>query len=125
MSENTLSHAFVSEGEVFMTKHTMGIDRTGHVQESVVAPNGKAPSASPDDHSHYPALPDLTRLRALSQERPSRKMALIRRSWPDILAALKAGHSLKRVCECLNDEGIPIGYRTLCSYVSRLRRERR
>src|SRR2546427_3184848 len=25
------------------------------------APNGKAPSASPDDHSHYPALPDLTR----------------------------------------------------------------
>ena len=77
-----------------MTKHTMGIDRTGHVQESVAAPNGKAPSASPDDHSHYPALPDLTRLRALSQERPSRKMALIRRSWPDILAALKAGHSL-------------------------------
>ena len=108
-----------------MTKHTMGIDRTGHVQESVVAPNGKAPSASPDDHSHCPALPDLTHLRALSQERPSRKMALIRRSWPDILAALKAGHSLKRVCECLNDEGIPIGYRTLCSYVSRLRRERR
>jgi hypothetical protein len=28
MSENTLSHAFVSEGEVFMTKHTMGI---GHI----------------------------------------------------------------------------------------------
>ena len=69
-----------------MTKHTMGI---GHVQQSVPAPNGKAPAASPDDHSHCPALPDLTHLRALSQERPSRKMALIRRSWPDILAALK------------------------------------
>jgi hypothetical protein len=69
MSENTLSHAFVSEGEVFMTKHTMGIGHIGHVQQSVPAPNGKAPSASPDDHSHYPALPDLTRFRALSQER--------------------------------------------------------
>jgi hypothetical protein len=52
-----------------MTKHTMGIGHIGHVQQSVPAPNGKAPSASPDDHSHYPALPDLTRFRALSQER--------------------------------------------------------
>jgi hypothetical protein len=122
MSENTLSHAFVSEGEVFMTTHTIGIR---HIQQTVAAPNGKAPSASPDDHSHHPALPDLAHLRALSQERPSRKMALIRRSWPDILTALKAGHSLKRVCERLNGDGIPIGYMTLCSYVNRLRRERR
>ena len=122
MSENALSQAFVSEGEFFMTKHTIGIR---HIQQSVAAANGKASSASPDDHSHNPALLDLPHLRALRQERPSRKMALIRRSWPDILAALKAGHSLKRVRERLNDEGVPIGYGTLCSYVSRLRRERR
>ena len=98
MSENALSQAFVSEGEFFMTKHTIGIR---HIQQSVAAPNGKASSASPDDHSHNPALLDLPHLRALRQERPSRKMALIRRSWPDILAALKAGHSLKRVRERL------------------------
>ena len=108
-----------------MTKHTMGIRHMGPSQQSVAAPNGKASSAMPDNDSHDPAPPNLTRLRALSRERPCSKMALIRRSWPDILAALRAGHSLKRVCERLSDEGIPIGYRTLCSYVSRLRRDKR
>jgi hypothetical protein len=111
--------------EVFMAKPALGIRRIPHVQQSVPVPNGKALSASRDERSEYPALPDLTPLRALSQEWPSCKMALIRRAWPDILVALKAGHSLKRVCELLREDGILIGYNTLCSCASRLRRERR
>jgi len=109
--------------EVFMAKPALRILRIPHLQQSVLLPNGKALSASRDDRSEYPAL-DLTPLRALSQERPSCKMALIRRAWPDILTALRAGHSLKRVCELLGEDGILIGYNTLCSCVSRLRRAR-
>ena len=108
-----------------MAKPALGTRHISHVQQSVPAPNGKAPAASTDNPSEDPALLDLTPLRALSQERPSSKMALIRRAWPDILAALKVGHSLKRVCERLREDGILIGYNTLCSCVSRLRREQR
>lgn len=108
-----------------MTKHITGMRHAAQAQQSVPTPNVKAHSPWPDNRSEYPAVPNLKRLRALCQERPSRKMAVIRRSSSDILAALKAGHSLKRVCERLNEEGVSIGYRTLCTYMSRLRRESR
>jgi hypothetical protein len=51
------------------------------------------------------------------------KMGSIRHAWPDIVAVLSAGHSLKRVCECLNADGIAVEYKTLRAYVSILRRE--
>ena len=51
------------------------------------------------------------------------KMASIRHAWPDIVAVLNAGHSLKRVCECLNADGVAVEYKTLRAYVSILRRE--
>ena len=109
-----------------MNKPTLGTLRMSHAaQQSVPAPNGKAASASPDNRSESPIPLDLAPLRALIQERPSRKMPLIRRAWPDIVAALEAGHSLKRVGERLREDGILISYGTLCSCVSRLRRERR
>ena len=44
--------------------------------------------------------------------------------WPDILTALGSGHTLKRVCQELNKDGLAIGYKTLSAYVGRLRRER-
>jgi hypothetical protein len=56
-------------------------------------------------------------------KKADKKMASIRHAWPDIVAVLNAGHSLKRVCECLNADGIAIEYKTLRAYVSILRRE--
>lgn len=67
---------------------------------------------------------DLPRLRALCAEKPDATMALVRAAWPDILTALGSGHTLKRVCQELNKDGLAIGYKTLSAYAGRLRRER-
>jgi hypothetical protein len=56
-------------------------------------------------------------------EKPGSKMALIRYAWPRIMAALTAGHSLKRVCERLNADGIAVEYNAFRAYVSILRRQ--
>jgi hypothetical protein len=65
----------------------------------------------------------LTRLRHLSAEKPTTKMGQIRWAWPEIQAALTAGHTLQRVHKCLHEIGIAIGYRTLSLYIGRLERE--
>ena len=56
-------------------------------------------------------------------EKSDSKMTSIRRAWPEIAATLNAGHSLKRVCECLNADGVAVDYKTLRAYVTILRRE--
>jgi len=66
---------------------------------------------------------DLPRLRALCEEKPDATMALVRAAWPDILTALRSGHTLKRICDELNKDGLTVGYKTLSAYVGRLRRE--
>jgi hypothetical protein len=71
------------------------------------------------------AMPDLARLRTLREEKPDSKMALIRRAWPNIVAALNCGHTLKCVCERLNEDGVAVDYKTLSAYMSILRREER
>ena len=71
------------------------------------------------------AMPDLAEFRTLCEEKPDSKMALIRRAWPDILAALNCGHTLKRVCERLNEDGVTVDYKTLSAYMSVLRRKQR
>jgi hypothetical protein len=48
-------------------------------------------------------------------EKPKSKIASIRDAWPDILTALKAGHSLKYVCESLNEDGVAVQYKMLSS----------
>jgi hypothetical protein len=50
-------------------------------------------------------------------------MALIRQAWPEILAALNSGHTLKRVRGRLNEVGIAVKYKTLSAYIGILRRE--
>ena len=50
-------------------------------------------------------------------------MASIRYAWPGIMAALNTGHSLKRVCERLNADGIAVEYNAFRAYVSILRRQ--
>ena len=56
-------------------------------------------------------------------EKPKSKIALIRNAWPDILTALRAGHTLKCVCERLNEAGVAVEYKMLRAYVSLLHRE--
>jgi hypothetical protein len=65
----------------------------------------------------------LTRLRNLRAEKPTTKMGQVRWAWPDIQAALAAGHTLQLVHKCLDEAGIQIGYRTLSLYIGRLERE--
>jgi len=50
-------------------------------------------------------------------------MGQVRWVWPDIQAALAAGHTLQLVHKRLNEAGIGIGYRTLSLYIGRLERE--
>ena len=66
---------------------------------------------------------DLPRLRALCSAKPDATMALVRAAWPQIRLALDSGHTLKRICEALNQDGRSIGYKTLCAYVGRLQRD--
>ena len=63
------------------------------------------------------------RLAALRERKPPTKAAQIRALWPDVKAALDAGHSLKSVCECLEADGINITVPALGSYITRMRRK--
>src|SRR5262249_14372483 len=56
-------------------------------------------------------------------EKPTTKMGQIRWVWPEIKAALAAGHTLQRVHERLDEIGIEIDYRTLSLYIGRLERK--
>ena len=65
---------------------------------------------------------DLRRLRDLRDESPTTLMGMVRRAWPEIEAALAAGHSLKTVHARLAEDGVSISYRRLSFYLGRLRR---
>jgi len=58
----------------------------------------------------------------LIDEVPKFKSAQIRRLWPQIKAALREGHTLKRIWECLNDDGVQLSYAKLRWHVATLRR---
>jgi len=65
---------------------------------------------------------DLSRLKTLQDEEPAKLSRLIGILWPDIRAAISRGHTLKFIASRLQEVGIPIKYRQLLVYVSRLRR---
>lgn len=69
------------------------------------------------------AIFDIKRLKALQDEVPKTRIALVRLVWSDVKAALNRGHSLKAVHQRLADAGLDITYRRLSQCVSRLRRE--
>ena len=54
---------------------------------------------------------DLNRLRARLREKPRTKAGQVRQAWPDIKALFDAGHSLKDICNWLNEIGIEVGMR--------------
>jgi hypothetical protein len=64
-------------------------------------------------------------LGSLVNEKPAKLMAQIRGIWPQVEQALRAGHTLKVVHERLNAHGIPISYKLLTAYRSRIRREKK
>jgi hypothetical protein len=65
---------------------------------------------------------DLSRLKTLQDEEPAKLSRMIGILWPDIRAAISRGHTLKFIAGRLQEIGVPIKYRQLLVYVSRLRR---
>ena len=123
MSENTLSHAFVSEGAFF--GRSMGIHYDS-IRRAVLKQGPEVGSDPVVERSKDSSAPlHLPNLRRLREAKPDRYMALLRRAWPDIKASLDSGQTLKDVCKSLNADGIPIAYPTLRTSVGRLRREKR
>ena len=68
---------------------------------------------------HTPSL-----VAALSSEKPATLMAQLRAVWPDVQRASQVGHTLRVIHRRLNQMGIPITYRRLTVYRSRLQREK-
>jgi hypothetical protein len=66
---------------------------------------------------------DLEPLCSLPDELPATRIALVRRLWPQISAALHAGHNLVVVHERLTEGGFVIPYSTLAACVHRIRLE--
>jgi hypothetical protein len=60
----------------------------------------------------------------LAAEKPATKMGQVRWAWPEIQAALAAGHTLQSIHKRLNEGGIEIDYRTLSLYIGRLERQK-
>ena len=61
---------------------------------------------------------------ALASEKPATLMAQLRAIWPDVERAVQVGHTLRVIHRRMNQMGIPISYRRLTVYRSRLRREK-
>lgn len=69
--------------------------------------------------SHRRPLPELE---ALAHEKPTRLMAQLRAVWPQVRAALDAGHTLRLIHQRLNLAGIQISYKCLSVYRGRIER---
>jgi hypothetical protein len=74
-----------------------------------------APGSPPNEAS-------VSHLSALLEGRPKTKSGQIRWLWPNIKAALRDGHQLKHVWECLVQDGVNLSYSKLRWYVARLRK---
>jgi hypothetical protein len=90
--------------------------------------DGRAPQAAGEDaqsakprRSRHRGKADL-HLSTLPGLRPETKAGQIRWLWPEISAALSAGHSVKEICRELNRDGIEIPYSRLRLYIAQLRR---
>ena len=66
----------------------------------------------------------LEQFRALKTERPRSKIAFFRGLYPEIVATLCIGHTLRDIHERLVRDGIEVSYPLLRNYISRIRREK-
>ena len=62
--------------------------------------------------------------RALKNEQPRSKMALLRGLYPEIAATVQMGHTLKDIHQRLVEDGVEVSYTVFLSYINRIRRER-
>jgi hypothetical protein len=66
----------------------------------------------------------LEHFRALKTEKPRSKIAFLRGLYPEIVAALRIGHTQLDIHQRLVRDGIEVSYPLLRNYISRIRRER-
>jgi hypothetical protein len=66
----------------------------------------------------------LEHFRALKTEKPRSKIAFFRGLYPEIVATLSIGHTLRDIHKRLVEDGIAISYPLLRNYINRIRRER-
>jgi hypothetical protein len=66
----------------------------------------------------------LENFRALKTDKPRSKIAFLRGLYPEIVAALRIGHSQLDIHQRLVRDGIDVSYPLLRTYISRIRRER-
>ena len=66
---------------------------------------------------------DVAALAALQEEKPTTRIQLLRRLWPDIRSALELGHTLRAVHDRLTESGTLVSYSQLCGCVLRFRLE--
>ena len=66
----------------------------------------------------------LEHFRALKTEKPRSKIAFFRGLYPEILATLSVGHTLRDIHQRLVKDGVEVSYPLLRNYISRIRRER-
>ena len=84
------------------------------------------PGRPNDDNSTEWMTQSRSRFARRRSEKPTTKAGQIWALWPDIEAALNAGHTMKTICVWLaEDAGIMLGVTSLTSYVSRIRRRQR
>jgi len=66
----------------------------------------------------------LEHFRALKSEKPRSKIAFFRGLYPEIVATLSKGHTLRDIHQRLFEDGVEISYALLRNYINRIRRER-
>jgi hypothetical protein len=75
-------------------------------------------------HSIQTSALALEHFRALKTEKPRSKIAFFRGLYPEIVATLSIGHTLRDIHKRLVEDGIDISYPLLRNYINRIRRER-
>ena len=61
-------------------------------------------------------------LAAFTEQWPKTRIGILRQLWPAIHTCLESGHSLRDIHHTLRQDGIEMGYSTLCRAVAILRR---
>jgi len=75
-------------------------------------------------HSIQTSRLALEHFRALKTEKPRSKIAFVRGLYPEVVATLSTGHTLRDIHQRLVRDGIEVSYPLLRNYISRIRRER-
>jgi hypothetical protein len=112
---NSFSHFFQGEGHISMD----GMNTAeSHRIERIVRPGNQVKTQTNVLNTGL----DVQRFRRLAQTKPRTKAGQVRQVWPEIKAALAAGHRLKDIRNWLSEIGIEIGYARLSDYVGQLKR---